>query len=62
MDPNDRRYIRVVLTPAGCELIQRVLPTHAEMVAGVFDVLGKEEMNTLGRLLKTLGYAAAANE
>ena len=62
VDPEDRRYIRVVLTASGKELIEQVLPVHAEAVDGVFGMLNRNDMNTLGRLLRTVGHAAAPNE
>ena len=52
---NDRRVVTVTLTAEGVELIARVFPRHAEIVAREFEVLSDEEKIQLGALLKKLG-------
>ena len=52
---SDRRVVTVTLTAEGEELIARVFPRHAEIVAREFEVLSDEEKVQLGVLLKKLG-------
>ena len=52
---DDRRRVTVVLTAAGEELIAKVFPRHAEIVAKEFSVLSAEEQEQLGALLRKLG-------
>jgi MarR family 2-MHQ and catechol resistance regulon transcriptional repressor len=61
-DPEDRRYTRVRLTPAGRNLIQRAFPRHAKIAEHIFSVLNAEEINTLAALLKKLGAASDREE
>ncbi|MDX9896979.1 MAG: MarR family transcriptional regulator [Desulfofustis sp.] len=55
----DRRFIQVLLTVAGRELIARIFPEHAARVAAQLDVLNRKELEDLGALLKKVGLAAA---
>ena len=48
----DRRRVTVYLTAAGEELIARVFPRHAEVVAREFQFLSNEEKTALTKLLK----------
>jgi MarR family transcriptional regulator, 2-MHQ and catechol-resistance regulon repressor len=54
----DRRVVRISLTPQGRRLIQRVFPPHARRVADLMSALGPDEQEQLGRLCKKLGLAA----
>ncbi|HEU5058053.1 MAG TPA: MarR family transcriptional regulator [Kofleriaceae bacterium] len=56
----DRRVVRVSLTPQGRRLIQRVFPGHARRVADLMGALTADEQEQLGRLCKKLGLAAQA--
>ena len=51
---HDRRRVTVFLTEAGEELIARVFPRHAEIVAREFAFLNIEEKAELTKLLKRL--------
>jgi MarR family 2-MHQ and catechol resistance regulon transcriptional repressor len=51
----DRRMIRVNLTPSGARLIRRVFPNHAKAVADDLSVLSSAEAEDLGRLCRKLG-------
>jgi DNA-binding MarR family transcriptional regulator len=42
------------LTPAGWEFRDRVLPAHEERIAANFDVLDREEMQTLRTILRKI--------
>lgn len=55
--PEDRRMIRVSLTEAGRELIERVFPRQMQRIVGEMSILTLEELNTLGALCKKLGKA-----
>jgi DNA-binding MarR family transcriptional regulator len=57
-DSNDRRKFIVQLTQQGRALIEKVLPIHAEVAEQVFSVLGVEELEEFGRMLKVLGKSA----
>ncbi|OQA04797.1 MAG: HTH-type transcriptional regulator MhqR [bacterium ADurb.Bin374] len=52
---NDRRVKRVALTRAGRDLIERLLPPHAELIASEMAVLTSDEQIELARLCKKLG-------
>ena len=54
-DAQDRRYLKIHLTPQGQELVSRVFPCHAAIAEKVFAVLRKDEQEQLSRLLKKLG-------
>ncbi len=53
----DRRMVTIVLTEAGRELIERVFPRQAALIAEAFSPLSPEEQRTLGELCKKLGLA-----
>ncbi|BCL76993.1 hypothetical protein JHS3_27290 [Jeongeupia sp. HS-3] len=48
----DRRRVDLRLAPEGDELVQRFLPQMRDRVHNVFNVLSKDERNTLESLLK----------
>ena len=54
-DQQDRRYLRIHLTPQGFDLISRVFPRHAAIAEEVFAMLDRHEQEQLGTLLKKLG-------
>jgi len=54
-DKQDRRYVKIHLTPQGGELISIVFPHHAKIAEEVFAALDSDEQEQLGRLLKKLG-------
>ena len=56
----DRRVVRISLSPQGRRLIQRVFPGHARRVADLMGALTADEQDQLGRLCKKLGLAAQA--
>jgi len=51
----DRRFMMVRLTDAGLELISRLFPSHAAVIAREMDVLSEREQETLAELSKKLG-------
>ena len=57
---DDRRYVEVRLTPAGEELIRRIVPAHAERAALALSVLAPPEQRELVRLCRKLVAATAA--
>lgn len=54
-DPSDRRVCRLHLTPAGLQVIERVLPENIAMIRGAFSALTESEQQTMLTLLKKLG-------
>jgi DNA-binding MarR family transcriptional regulator len=55
-DENDRRCIRVSITRAGREEINRILPLMSKVAAIVVGNLSDREINTFSYLLKKLDY------
>jgi MarR family 2-MHQ and catechol resistance regulon transcriptional repressor len=51
----DRRMISIELTPAGKEMIERVLPAHVSVILAEMSVLSPSEQLLLGKLLRKLG-------
>jgi MarR family 2-MHQ and catechol resistance regulon transcriptional repressor len=51
----DRRFLNVRLTGEGFELISKVFPPHAAVIAREMSVLSAGEQETLARLCKKLG-------
>ena len=51
----DRRFIRVRLTAEGSELISKVFPLHAAVIAREMSVLSEREQEMLAQLCKKLG-------
>jgi len=54
-DKQDRRIIRVSLTPQGSELIEKVFPYHVRAITAQMNILNKEEQRMLADLCKRLG-------
>jgi MarR family 2-MHQ and catechol resistance regulon transcriptional repressor len=55
----DRRSVRVELTPAGHALIEELFPRHAHDIAAAMGGLSGTELRVLGGLLRRLGRTAA---
>lgn len=53
-DPDDRRGVRVRLTPAGLELVDRVVAAHIANEQALLAPLSAAEQRTLDRLLRKL--------
>jgi len=51
----DRRYFKVVLTPAGKRLIKKIFPEQAAQIVKSIGRLNMTEQKELGRLCKKLG-------
>ena len=51
----DRRFMMVRLTDEGSELISKVFPLHAAVIAHEMSVLSEREQETLAQLCKKLG-------
>ena len=51
----DRRFMMVRLTDGGFELISKVFPPHAAVIAREMSVLSESEQETLAQLCKKLG-------
>lgn len=51
-EEKDRRRVTVYLTESGRELIARVFPRHAEVVAKEFEFLSDKEKDILSNLLR----------
>jgi MarR family 2-MHQ and catechol resistance regulon transcriptional repressor len=58
-DEQDRRYLKIHLTPKGQDLISRVFPRHAVITEEVFASLSMDEQEQLGSLLTKLGRSNA---
>lgn len=56
----DRRFIRVHLTPKGKRAIARIFPAQARRITDFFRVLSPREQEELGRLCRTLGRQGRA--
>jgi DNA-binding MarR family transcriptional regulator len=53
-DPGDRRGVRIRLTPAGLELIDKLMPLHVANERRLLAVLGDDERGALADLLRAL--------
>lgn len=49
--PNDRRVIHVILTEDGTRLMEKIMPTHRDLVNDMFGSLTEDESETMVRLL-----------
>jgi MarR family 2-MHQ and catechol resistance regulon transcriptional repressor len=56
---DDRRLVKIYLTPTGKRLISRVFPGHAEAVTKEMSRLTPEEQETLRRICRKLGKSDA---
>jgi MarR family 2-MHQ and catechol resistance regulon transcriptional repressor len=56
---DDRRQVRVELTPAGRAIIEELFPRHAADIAQAMAGLDTAELARLGDMLRSLGMAAA---
>ncbi|WP_034383534.1 MarR family winged helix-turn-helix transcriptional regulator [Deinococcus sp. YIM 77859] len=54
-DPQDRRVMKVFLTPQGETLVARVLPNHVRGIRELFTALTAEELEELATLTRKLG-------
>lgn len=52
---DDRRYVRIQLTPAGRRLIKRLLPEHLSEIVKEMSILTEEELDTLRNMCRVLG-------
>jgi MarR family 2-MHQ and catechol resistance regulon transcriptional repressor len=55
---DDRRFVKVHLTPQGQTLIAQVLPLHVGMVVQELSTLNHEEQDLLRRLCRKLGVGS----
>ncbi len=60
-DAQDRRMVNLSLTPKGEELIARIFPLQAAIIAEELAVLEPAEQELLGRLCKKLGLGKQAD-
>lgn len=58
----DRRRVRLSLTPKGRRTIEEIFPRHAERITSLMDALEPREQEELGRLCRKLGRAVEARE
>lgn len=58
----DRRFILVRLTAEGSELISKVFPPHAAVIAREMSVLSEREQEMLAQLCKKLGLKKRSNK
>jgi DNA-binding MarR family transcriptional regulator len=61
-DPNDRRLSRVFLTSRGRDLVQGVMPAHAQHVSELLSSLDATERRELRRLLGKLRDSLVARQ
>lgn len=54
-DRSDRRYVQVVLTREGRELIESLFPRHLQAIVQQMSVLSPSELEQLGLLCKRVG-------
>jgi len=57
-DRQDRRMVKVHLSPSGKSLIESVLPQHVQAITELFSALSPSEQKTMGDLLRKLGQSA----
>ena len=57
-DLQDRRMVKVHLSPSGKSLIESVLPQHVQAITELFSALSPSEQKTMGDLLRKLGQSA----
>jgi len=54
-ETEDRRMVKIYLTPAGEDLIRRIIPQMVSAVASELSILTEEEQAQLGNLCRILG-------
>ena len=54
-DAKDQRIVRVSITEAGKELIEKILPSHVATITNDLSILTPEEQETLAALCRKLG-------
>lgn len=54
VNEEDKRYYSIHLTDQGRSMVERIFPTHADVILNRLSVLTEAEQNTLGKLLKKL--------
>ena len=59
-NPDDRRMLTVRLTPAGRELVQRLLPEHFQRISDLLADLSEEDRHLLAALSARIGGRAVA--
>ncbi|MGB3211911.1 MAG: MarR family transcriptional regulator [Desulforhopalus sp.] len=58
INQNDKRYYIIHLTNKGRSFIERIFPTHADVILNRISILSETEQRTLGKLLKKLSTTA----
>ena len=58
-DNADRRFVSIHLTRGGAQTIRHLFPGHTRAVTAHLAALTPKEQDTLGRLCRKLGHAAA---
>ena len=59
-DPHDRRVRRITLTPAGHELVQRIMSAGVEQHRAILSRLSGEELDVVRRAVELMVTAAEA--
>jgi MarR family transcriptional regulator, 2-MHQ and catechol-resistance regulon repressor len=57
---DDRRMVRIHLTPKGARLIAKVFPEHAAAITKIMSALTEQEQEDLRRIAGKLGHGAEA--
>lgn len=60
-DPADRRYLKLMLSPAGKSLVQRVMNHRSDAIAAVLEHMQAAEVDSLTASLHTFAGAAEKN-
>jgi MarR family transcriptional regulator, 2-MHQ and catechol-resistance regulon repressor len=58
--PDDRRAIHVILTDAGIDLMNKIMPKHQELIDDMFGSLNHDEAETMVKLLKKVSKRVEA--
>jgi len=61
-DTEDRRSVKITLTPAGVELVERALPVRVESMSELLSGFSPQERETLAGLLRKLLIQVEAAE
>ena len=62
MNPGDRRVRRACITPAGKDLVERVLPSHYRLLRALLAGLAGQELASLASLLARLSESVRRHE